>query len=307
MAELSGLPGPVAVAIGVFDGLHRGHQEVVRAAVEHARQHHGTAVVLTFDPHPAAVLSPGREPALMTTPAQRRRLAADLGVDCLIALPFDTVMAATSAEAFVEGLVAACQPLGCVSVGYDWRFGAGGTGNVHLLMDAGARHGFAVYGVPPVKVDGRVISSTWVREAVTAGDLELAVELLGRDFGYLGVVEKGRQLARQLGFPTANVRLDTQVHPPTGVYVGEVVVGGETRGAVCNLGRRPTVEEEGVLSLEVHLFDWSGDLYGQEMEVRLLHLLRSERRFDGVAALAEQIRLDVETGRCWYQGFRGKD
>jgi riboflavin kinase / FMN adenylyltransferase len=97
------------------------------------------------------------------------------------------------------------------------------------------------------------------------------------------------------------------VHPPTGVYVGEVVVGGETRGAVCNLGRRPTVEEEGVLSLEVHLFDWSGDLYGQEMEVRLLHLLRSERRFDGVAALAEQIRLDVETGRCWYQGFRGKD
>ena len=307
MAELSGLPGPVAVAIGVFDGLHRGHQEVVRAAVEHARQHRGTAVVLTFDPHPATVLSPERVPPLLTTPGQRRRLAAEMGVEHLVALPFDQAMAATSPEGFVEGLMEACRPLGCVSVGYDWRFGAGGAGNVHFLMDAGARDGFSVYGVPPVKVDGRVISSTWVREAVTAGDLDLAATLLGRRFGYLGVVQRGRQLAGQMGFPTANVRLETQVHPPQGVYVGEVTLGGEKRGVVCNLGRRPTVEAEGELLLEAHVLDWTGDLYGQEIEVRLSHLLRGERRFDGVEALFQQIRLDIEAGRRWWEGFRGKD
>lgn len=305
--ELAGVSGPVAVAIGVFDGLHRGHQEVVRAALEHARQHRGTAVVLTFDPHPTSVLSPDRVPALLTTPEQRRWLANEMGVQTLVALPFDQAMATTSANGFIQGLLESCQPLGCVSVGYDWRFGAGGLGNVHSLMDAGARDGFAVYGVPPVKVDGRVVSSTWVREAVTAGDLDLAAELLGRRFGYFGVVIKGRQLARQIGFPTANIRLETQVHPPQGVYVCEIVFGGEKRVGVCNLGSRPTVESDGVLSLEAHVLDWMGDLYGKKIEVRLLQLLRSERRFEGMAALKEQIALDVEAARRWLEGFQGKD
>jgi riboflavin kinase/FMN adenylyltransferase len=305
--ELAGLPGPVAVAIGVFDGLHCGHQEVVRAAVEHARQHQGTAVVLTFDPHPAAVLNPEKVPLLLTTPAHRRRLAAEMGAERLVALPFTPEFAATPADAFIRGLVEICQPLGCVSVGYDWRFGKGGAGNVHQLMDAGAREGFAVYGVPPVRVQERVVSSTWVREAVTAGDLDLAKRLLGRSFGYWGTVVKGRQLGAQIGFPTANVLLETQVHPPQGVYVCEVIVGAQRCRAVCNLGRRPTVETKGALALEAHLLDWQGDLYGQPIEVRLRHHLRGEQRFDGVAALQAQIQRDTEAARSWWKAFPGKD
>jgi len=305
--ELAGLTGPVAVAIGVFDGLHRGHQEVVRAAVEHARQHCGTAVVLTFDPHPAVVLNPEKVPPLLTTPEHRRQLAAEMGVDRLVALPFTPAFAATPAEGFIRGLVETCRPLGCVSVGYDWRFGRGGSGNVHLLMDAGAREGFAVYGVPPVRLGGRVVSSTWVREAVTAGDLERAVELLGRPFGYLGTVVKGRQLGAQIGFPTANVTLETQVHPPQGVYVCDVVVDGESHPAVCNLGRRPTVETDGALSLEAHLLDWQGDIYGRQIEVRLRSHLRGEQRFEGLAALTEQIQRDAQAAREWWKAFLGKD
>ena len=297
LEELATLRGPIALAIGVFDGLHRGHAEVVRAAVEHARQHAGTAVVMTFDPHPAAVLSPGRQPARVTSLRQRQKLAEALGAEHLLALPFDAALAATPAEAFVDRLAGAGR-LGCVSVGFTWTFGRGRAGNVHLLMDAGARHGFAVYGVPPVREGERVISSTWLREAVRSGDLETARRLLGRSFGYLGQVVQGRQLGRQLDFPTANVRLETEVHPPTGVYACRVEVAGEWRPGVCNLGHRPTVENAGGLALEAHLLDWSGDLYGQEIEVRLEARLREEQKFENVTALRTAIQQDAERARA---------
>ncbi len=294
--ELAALRGPVALAIGVFDGLHRGHQEVVRAAAEHAHQHDGTAVLMTFDPHPAAVLSPGREPPRLSSLAHRQKLAAGLGARHLLALPFDHAMAATDAEDFVDRLAASCA-LGCVSVGYTWTFGRDRAGNVHQLMDAGARHGFAVYGVPPVREGERVVSSTWLREAVRAGDLDTARRLLGRAFGYLGRVAQGRQLGRQLDFPTANVALETEVHPPPGVYACRVEVEGVWLPAVCNLGHRPTVENEGCLTLEAHLLDWSGDLYGREIEVRLEARLRDEQRFDGIEALRAAIRKDASNAR----------
>jgi riboflavin kinase / FMN adenylyltransferase len=306
LKALGELKGPVALAIGVFDGMHRGHQEVVRAAVEHARQHEGTAVVVTFDPHPAAVLSPGREPPLLTTPGHRRRLAAGLGAEHLLALRFTKELAAMEAEPFLEGLVRACRPLGCVSVGYEWRFGRGGAGDVHMLMDAGSRHGFAVYGVPPIGARGGVISSTRVREAVSSGELEAAAELLGRPFGYLGEVVHGRQLGRTIGFPTANVRLETQVHPPAGVYVCEVGARGERHAGVCNLGRRPTVEAEGKLALEAHLLDWQGDLYGEEIEVRLMERLRGEQAFGSLGELTAQIGRDAAAARAFWN-LRGKD
>ncbi len=298
LEDLSTLRGPVALAIGVFDGLHRGHQEVVRAAAEHARQHNGTAVVMTFDPHPAAVLSPGRQPPRLTTLEHRQKLAAELGAAHLLALPFDRTTAATSAGMFIDRLAAAC-PLGCVSVGYTWTFGRDRQGNVHQLMDTGARHGFAVYGVPPVKEGDRVISSTWLREAVRAGDLAAARLLLGRPFGYHGRVTPGRQLGRQLNFPTANVTLETEVHPPAGVYACRAEVDGDGiwRPAVCNLGRRPTVENNGPLTLEVHLLDWTGDLYDHEIEVRLESHLRPERRFGSVEELQTAIRQDADTAR----------
>ncbi len=298
LEDLAALPGPIALAIGVFDGLHHGHQEVVRAAAEHAHQHNGAAVVMTFDPHPAAVLNPDREPPRLTTLEHRKKLAAALGAEHLLALPFTRDTAATPAEDFIGQLARACRPLGCISVGYTWSFGKDRQGGVHQLMDAGARHGFAVYGVPPVKLRDRVVSSTWLREAVSAGDLATARDLLGRPFGYLGRVVKGRQLGRQLGFPTANIELLTAVHPPPGVYACRAEVDGEWRPAVCNLGRRPTVENDGRLSLEVHLLDWTGDLYDKEIEVRLETHLRPERRFENTAALQDAIRQDMTAARA---------
>lgn len=297
LEDLAAIKGPLALAIGVFDGIHLGHQEVIRAAAEYAHQHGGTAVMMTFNPHPAAVLSPTGAPPRVMNLHYQQRLIADLGVEHLLALPFDRQMAAVEADDFIASLVKQGRPLGCISVGYTWTFGKARAGNIHRLMDGGARHGFAVYGVPPVKLGERVISSTWLREAVRAGDLAVARQLLGRSFGYLGVVEQGKQLGRQLSFPTANIRIDSEVHPPLGVYACRVKVADEWLPAVANWGRRPTFETAGALVLEAHLLDWQGELYGQEIEIRLEHHLRSEQRFDGVEALKKQIAADVAAAR----------
>ena len=299
MDELSRLAGPVALAIGVFDGLHRGHQEVVRAAVDHARQHRGTAVLMTFDPHPAVVLAPQKAPQRLTSARHQEVLAGAMGVSVVLACPFNREVAGLSADTFIAELVKACRPLGCIAVGYDWCFGRGREGNVHRLLDAGAEAGFAVYGVPAVKDEqtGQVISSTWVREAVRVGDLATAERLLGRRFGYYGMVEVGRQMGRELGFPTANLRLESEVHPPEGVYACRVRIADHWWGAVCNLGRRPTVEAAGTVLLEAHVLEWTGDLYGQEVEVVLEEFVRPEQRFAHLEALKAQIALDTAKAR----------
>jgi len=297
--QLADLKGPIALAIGVFDGLHLGHQEVIRAAVEHAIQHDGTAVVLTFDPHPAAVLNPGNVPGMLLSKTYQDRLIRQLGARCLLALPFNQATAATPADDFIAELAAACHPLGCISVGYDWTFGKGREGNVHRLMDVGEKMGFAVYGVPALRENGRVISSTWLRVMIRAGDLELAEHLLGRPFGYCGSVVRGRQLGRTLGFPTANVELNSEVHPPAGVYVCQMNVAGDWLQGVANLGHRPTVEREGAIALEVHLLDWQGDLYDQVVEVQLLAFIRPEQRFPDLESLKKAIHADVATARAF--------
>lgn len=296
--ELSQVPGPVALAIGVFDGVHLGHQEVIRAAQEHAAQHRGQAIVMSFDPHPLSVLRPEALPKRLCGDHQRARLLAAMGVSGTLMCPFTREVAETSAEDFVNSLVQACRPLGCISVGYTWSFGRNRSGNIHSLMDLGQRHDFAVYGVPPIRRDGQVVSSTLIRDAVAVGDLGRAGDMLGRTYSLLGVVAAGRKLARQLGFPTANVQPEAEVLPPYGVYAVEACVDGAWLPGIANLGVRPTVEQEGVRpSLEVNLFDWSGDLYGQDLEVRLKAFVRPEQKFAGVEALRLQIAQDVEQAR----------
>jgi len=297
LEEMAGLKGPIALAIGVFDGLHLGHQEVIRAAVAFAQQHEGTAVMMTFDPHPAAVLSPVGAPARVMSLRYQQRLVVEMGVEAVLALPFDRTLAAMEADAFVTQLVRQARPLGCVSVGYTWSYGKDRAGTIHHLMDAGAQLGFAVYGAPPVKWGERVISSTWLRETVRAGNLELARQQLGRSFGYLGTVVQGQQLGRQIGFPTANLRIESEVHPPHGVYACRVKLAGAWRPAVANWGCRPTVQTAGQQLLEVHVLDWQGELYGQELEVRLEQFLRPEQRFAAVDALKRQIAIDVVNAR----------
>ncbi len=191
----------------------------------------------------------------------------------------------------------AAHPLGCISVGYTWSFGHRREGNIHLLMEMGQEHGFAVYGVPPLKIDGAVVSSTLIREAITRGDLTTAASLLGRNYSVFGTVVEGRRLGRQLGFPTANVDVENEQLPPLGVYVVEARIDAQWLPAVANLGRRPTVAENAEPSLEVHLLDWTGDLYGQDLEVRFTRLLRNEMKFGSLEELKAQIGRDIEAAR----------
>ncbi|MBE7497176.1 MAG: bifunctional riboflavin kinase/FAD synthetase [Verrucomicrobiaceae bacterium] len=295
--ELSGLPGPVALAIGVFDGVHLGHQEVIRAACEHAAQHQGSAVVVTFDPHPLRVLRPDSAPKMLCGPRHQRRILAETGLRHLLVCPFTRETAATPAREFVARLVHAARPLGCISVGYTWSFGRGREGNVHLLTDLGQEHGFAVYGVPPVRVEGEVVSSTAIREAVACGDFTRADRLLGRAYAVFGPVMEGRRLGRQIGFPTANVDVENEQLPPAGVYAVQARLDGAWLPGVANLGRRPTVADNEDLSLEVHLLDWQGECYAQDLEVRFAAHLRSERKFSGVDELQAQIARDVAAAR----------
>lgn len=294
---LSSLSGPLALAVGVFDGIHLGHQEVIRAAQEHATQHHGTAVVVTFDPHPMQVLRPGSAPKLLCGPRHQQLVLAQTGIACLLACPFTAETAQTPARDFILQLVRASRPLGCISVGYTWSFGHRREGNIHLLMEMGQEHDFAVYGVPPLKIDTQVVSSTLIREAVSNGDFRKAALLLGREYSVYGTVVEGRKLGRQLGFPTANVDVENEQLPPLGVYAVEARIGSAWLPGVANLGRRPTVAADAEPSLEVHLLDWSGDLYGRDVEVRFTRHLRSEMKFAGLDELKAQIARDVAAAK----------
>jgi len=298
MSELAALPGPVSLAIGVFDGVHRGHQEVIGAATEHAAQHGGTAAVLTFDPHPLHVLRPEQAPRLLCSTRHQLAILERLGVSHVVVCRFDESLAATSAEDFIAQLASSCRPLGFISVGYSWRFGARGAGDIHLLMDAGQRLGFGVYGVPPVCNAGEVVSSTAIREAVRSGDFEKANRLLGRDYTVLGVVVRGRQLGRTIGVPTANLEIEAEELPPAGVYAVRARVVGVWQNGVANLGRRPTVAvADSPLALEVHVLDFDADLYTREIEVCFVQKLRDEQKFDGLDALKAQIARDIAAAR----------
>jgi riboflavin kinase/FMN adenylyltransferase len=301
ISELSGLKGPVALAIGVFDGVHLGHQEVIRDALDFSEKHGGTAVVMTFDPHPIKVLRPEAAPRLLCSSRHKLRILEKLGVSHTVVVTFDQAMAQTSAEQFVEALVTECHPLGFISVGYTWAFGKGRSGNIHRLMELGEIHGFGVYGVPAVQVNGETVSSTLIREAVREGNFERAKKFLGRDYTVLGNVVKGKQLGRQLGFHTANVSVENEELPPSGVYAVTVQSSGfgvQGRKGVANLGFRPTVDPAATeRALEVHLLDYEGDLYGSELEVAFVRQLREERKFSGLEELKLQIANDVAEAR----------
>jgi len=298
ITELASLKGPVALAIGVFDGVHLGHQEVIRSAVDFAEKHGGTAAVMTFDPHPMRVLRPDKAPQLLCSTRHKLHILEELGLAHTLVAAFSQEMAQMDAQTFVEALVSACQPLGYISVGYTWSFGKGREGNIHRLMELGEEHGFGVYGVPVVKLGDQVISSTLVREAVRHGSFGAARELLGRDYTVLGEVVKGRQLGRTIGFPTANVAMENEELPPNGVYAVKARLKGAgswTKG-VANLGYKPTVGSD-ERSLEVHLFDFAADIYGEELEVAFTRYIRDEKKFSGLDELKVQIAQDADEAR----------
>lgn len=291
--------GPCAAAIGNFDGVHRGHARLVAETVAAARALSGRAVVLTFDPHPARVLAPERAPASLSTLAQKAELLASLGVDTLAVLPFTPELAAKDAEAFARDVLAGCLQASAVVVGDGFRFGRGRAGDSALLAELGARLGWTVTTVEPVRHGGEPVSSTRVRRALSAGDVTEAAALLGRRFFVDGVVEGGDGRGRGLGFPTANVATSNETLPAAGVYACLFAPGGEPpREAVANLGLRPTFEGRAVdPRLEVHVLDTDRDLYGRAVRATFVERLRDERRFEDVDALKRQIAQDVARAR----------
>ncbi|MFZ9932460.1 MAG: riboflavin biosynthesis protein RibF [Chthoniobacterales bacterium] len=292
LADLRSLRGPVYLAIGIFDGVHRGHQALIGEAQADARKTGGTAVVMTFEPHPMMFFQRGEPPLRLSSPRHKEILLARQGVTHLAVLPFEAARAGQTAEAFVEDLRAACQPLGGVVVGADWKFGKGRGGDVGLLKRMG---GFEVDGIPAVTLDGEVISSTAIRVALANGNLDFAEKALGRPYAVFGQVVPGRKIGRKLGFPTANVELPGWQLPPDGVYAVGVRLGAKAFRGIANLGVRPTVTSDRQRLLEVHLFEFEGDLYGMEIEVEFRRFIRPEKKFASIEELRNQIARDIAT------------
>ena len=296
--ELREVPGPVHLAIGVFDGVHLGHCAVIRHAIDDADESGGSAVVLTFDPHPVKVLRPDQAPRLITSTPHKIRLIRKLGVAYLLIARFDRGLAGLAPEDFVADLHRAGNPLRGISVGHRWSFGRDRAGNVTLLSTLGERLGFDVRGVQPVEADGRPVSSTLIRSLIESGDLDAVRRMLGRRFSILGTVEHGSHIGRKIGYPTANLSAHNEQFPPNGVYAVRASFNGEVLAGIVNIGIRPTFRDaSGERLLELHLFDFNRDLYGQDIEVFFHAPLRPEMKFSDIGQLRAQIAKDIEEAK----------
>ena len=297
--DLNRMTMPLHLALGVFDGVHLGHQAVIAAARQRAGALGGSCGVVTFDPHPIRVLAPERAPRqLLASLEHKARLLGRLDMAFLLALEFNRALAEMSAEDFLQWLVGETN-IATLAVGEDWRFGKARQGDVALLRQAGVARGFEVVSVAPVMHDGERISSTRIRQTIRDGALNRAAEMLGRWYRVEGVVAEGRQLGRTLGFPTANVVLGEEQLPPDGVWAVRGFLEEQSWNGVANLGNRPTVDGANH-TLEVHLFNYSGDLYGRRLEVEFVHHLRDERKFASLDELRAQITVDSEMARRFF-------
>jgi riboflavin kinase/FMN adenylyltransferase len=298
LSALAQLHRPLHVAIGVFDGVHLGHQRVIGQARQDAGKDEA-AVVVTFDPHPARVLHPDKAPPLLTSLPHKLQLIEQLGVDAVLVLTFDDAFAATTAEQFIAQLAAPSHRLRQVCIGARFHFGHNRTGNARLLERLAPSAGFLATEVPAVTTpDGESISSSAVRQHILYGRLDRAASMLGRPFSLLGTVETGDHRGESLGFPTANLNPHNEVLPPDGVYAARVVLGTQSLIGVVNIGLRPTFPHASPGRLvEVHILDFTGNLYRRDVEVILVHKLRGEQQFPDADALRHQIRADIAATR----------
>ncbi|MBI4569086.1 MAG: riboflavin biosynthesis protein RibF [Planctomycetes bacterium] len=301
-------PGPCAFTLGVFDGMHLGHQMVVRAVVAAARARDIAATVMTFDPHPREVLTGSPPPILLPLSTRVEEIAA-LGVDNLIVLPFTRALAETEAADFLRDVLLEKVGVRVFVLGQDTCFGKDQRGDARFLRECATAGGFEVIATEPVRVAGELAASSNVRAAIAAADLDRAARLLGRPYALVGPVGPGRRRGALLGFPTANLEVGAQVLPPAGVYAGEALLAPATPGgasptpwrAVANVGVAPTFAgaagASGPLTVEAHLLDFSGDLYGRTLTLRLWRRLRPEMKFPSAEALCAQIARDALAAR----------
>jgi riboflavin kinase/FMN adenylyltransferase len=293
------------LAIGNFDGIHLGHQAILRAAVQRAAKTKDVATALTFDPSPRKILRPESAPQRVSTNAQRMDWFGTVGLESAVVLPFTLDLARLSPEEFVEQVLARGLHVRAVLVGENFRFGHKQAGNVALLRELGARHGFAVEIIPPVALDGEVVSSTAIRREIAAGNVTHAARLLGRPFALTGEIVTGTGTGRRFTFPTLNLKPEQELLPARGVYVTRTLLEGETRSrrSVTNVGMRPTFNGAS-LSVETHVLDFSGEVTAKRMEVRFWKRLREEKKFAGPEDLRAQIARDIAAARRFFTRLR---
>jgi riboflavin kinase/FMN adenylyltransferase len=292
--ELKPADRKVCLGIGFFDGVHLGHQQIIRQTITDARQHEAIALVITFDQHPNTVVAPSRVPPLVYSLPQKLRAIEALGIDTLLLIHFNKAFSEQTGEAFIRGLARDLGHVQSLCVGANFVFGYKRGGNVELLRKLGAELKFAVHGLAAVALDGRAVSSTRIREAIRAGDLDRVSQMLGRAYSLAGPVVRGDGLGHQLGFPTANLDVTGLALPPHGVYAVHAETGGKTYRAVLNIGLRPTLQNPNPqLRVEAHLMDFAGELYGQELELAFVDKLRPEAKFPSLAELRAQIARDI--------------
>ncbi|HLH76308.1 MAG TPA: bifunctional riboflavin kinase/FAD synthetase [Candidatus Binataceae bacterium] len=291
-----GLARPV-LALGNFDGVHRGHRAILETARECAQQSGVCAVAMTFEPTPAKVLAPARAPKLLMTLADKLACMAETALDAIIIAPFTRELSLLSPEQFARQCLMERLHISCVVVGHSISFGHARGGNAAVMKRLGEKLGFEVRVVEALSVDGVEVSSTRIRRAVERGDMGEAARMLGRYHFLSGIVIRGRQRGHQLGFPTANLRSLTETVPPDGVYATRLVLPEGAYASVTNIGLNPTFDET-QRSVETHIFDFSGDLYDRQVKVEFIERLRGERKFDSGQALAHQIASDVQRARA---------
>jgi riboflavin kinase/FMN adenylyltransferase len=288
-----------AIAIGNFDGVHLGHRALITRARQLAAANDALTVVLTFDPHPSALLAPARAPLMLTSIERRIELLTEAGVDAVVVEPFTRELAGVAPTAFVDDVVIFALRARAIIVGYDFSYGQGRTGTVDALRAHGVHAGIEVAVVPPVTVDGEVAASTKVRSHLRAGELGRAERMLGRPWDVDGVVVHGAERGRALGIPTANIDPEVELAIAPGIYAVTLSVeGGPAMAAVASLGTNPTFVDAGRLVLEVHVLDWQGDLYERRVRTTFVARLRDERKFDSIDALVAQIQRDMVDARA---------
>jgi riboflavin kinase/FMN adenylyltransferase len=284
----------VCMAIGFFDGVHLGHQQIIRQTIADAHQHDAIALVITFDRHPNTVVAPDRVPPLIYSLPQKLGAIESLGVDTLLQIHFDEKFSGQTGEIFIHSLARDLGKIQSLCVGADFVFGHQRSGNVALLKKLGGELDFTVHGLAAVSLDGKNVSSTRIREAIRSGNLDAASQMLGRPYTIAGRVIQGDHVGQQLGFPTANLDVSGLVLPPNGVYAGRAKVAKKFQRVALNIGFRPTVVPAAPqLRVEAYLLDFSGDLYGQELEIEIGNRLRDEKKFTSPAELREQIKRDI--------------
>ncbi len=289
------------ITLGNFDGIHLGHQELIRKVIQRAKETRAQSIVVTFRPHPLKILAPEKCPPLISIYEEKIKLFEKLGVDVLVKIPFTIEFAKMSPEEFVKGVL--CDTLGAkeIFVGFNYRFGRGREGNIATLRALGERLGFTVREVEQVSLDGEVISSTKIRSLLKDGEVEHAARLLGRTYAITGIVVKGDGRGKGLGFPTANIAPKHSIIPADGVYAVRLFVRDKFYDGIANIGMRPTFGKHD-LAIEVHVFDFNEDIYGEEISLYFIGKIREEKKFDGPGELIRQIRADIETARSLLSG-----